>query len=370
MELFRVGRKASICFVLWFLFFTKLSAQDKFTDDLTVTANYHHGFMLPEYSNFLYLVDRDIQSVAINISKKTTGRNDFEQIYNYPEYGVSLFYSTLGNDEVHGREIALFPYFQVDIISNKKFSLYNQTGIGLGYVTRRFDLDENFLNIAVGSKMNIHFNLKFGMTYEVIKKIKINMGLSFDHLSNANLSEPNLGLNSVTGYTGISYMIGEPTERSKHELAPHKGGFRSEAIYSFGTKHSTALDNKLYFTSSFTYEWKWNALRTVNLGLGADLFYDTSAKADLEFGGSTDYRTRDNFKSGIHFSQEFIYNRLSLIIQEGVYLLLTDNISNHIMYNRGIFRYRTSEQFFVQISMKSHLNILDYPEFGLGWHFK
>jgi hypothetical protein len=78
------------------------------------------------------------------------------------------------------------------------------------------------------------------------------------------------------------------------------------------------------------------------------------------------HKTSHDFRSGVHISQELVYNRLSLILQEGVYLLLTDKVEKHVMYNRGIVRYRVSDDFFVHLAMKSHLHILDYPELGLG----
>jgi hypothetical protein len=347
-----------------------LTAQDKFSEDLHLAVNYHYGYLIPEYSNFLYLAEKPIQSVSINVSKKTTGKSDWEQIYNYPAYGVSLFYSSLGNDKVHGHEVTLFPYCHLNIVTAKKFNLYNNTGIGLSYVTRKFDLQDNYLNIAVGSNLNLHFNMKFGVSYQVFKKIQVHAGVSFDHFSNGNLSEPNLGLNYLTAFSGLDYLIGQSTERQRHELKPHTRNFYFEAVYSVGSKHPRALNDETYFTSSATFETKWRASRVFNLGFGADLFYDTSTEVEMTGTGKDNFTERDNFRTGIHLSQEFIYNRLSIIFQEGFYVFLTDQVNHKTMYNRGIVRFRATDHLFVQVAMKSHLHILDYPELGLGWKWQ
>lgn len=352
-----------------FLHFTCLTghSQSRFTDDLSVSFNYHYGFILPEYTNFLYLVEAPVQSSSFNISKKTTGKNAWERLYNYPEYGLSVFYSTLGNDEVHGREIALFPYFNLNIISGKRFDLYNETGIGLSYVTRKFDMDENYMNIAVGSHVNIHFQLKFGVNYKIPeKKLQLQTGVAFDHFSNSNTREPNLGLNYATVYTGVKYLLGEQSERQTDKNKPHVPGGHWELIYSAGAKHPRALGSKIYFTSSATLEYKWEAFPALHFGLGADLFYDTSTEAEMLTLEMNHHKKLYDFRSGIHLSQELVYNRLSLILQEGIYLLLSDEVEKHVMYNRGIIRYRVSDHFFVHLAMKSHLHILDYPEVGLG----
>lgn len=176
-------------FILLSLFTYTLSAQSKWTDDLEIRANYHYGFVLPEYQNFIYLVDAPIQSFELGIVKQATGKNDWQQLYHYPAYGVSLFYSTLGNKEVNGQELALYPYFILHLISKKRFSLDNQIGIGIGYTNKKFDLNNNYQNVAVGSNFNIHFNLKLGAKYQLLKHISLGTGLSFDHFSNGNLGK-------------------------------------------------------------------------------------------------------------------------------------------------------------------------------------
>ncbi len=354
-----------VCVIFLFLFF-KVNAQGKFTDDLRITAKYHYGYVIPEYQNFIYVVNDNIQSASLNISKKTTGKNDWEQLYNYPEYGLSLFYTSLGNDRVYGREIALYPYFNLDIVNYKRFGFYNQTGVGIGYVNKKFDLVENYQNVVVGSHLNIHFNTKLGIRYQLLDKFNFHAGLSFDHFSNGNSHEPNIGINSLTAYSGLSYLLGKKTEIVKHGLDALNRIHYCEWFYSIGGKHARALDSEFYFTSSVSGEFTWNMYRTFHIGAGADIFYDTSTESEMFAVKSGEYKKQDDFRSGIHISQSFVYNRLGLEFQEGIYLLLTDKVNHNVMYNRGILKYRISDRFTFRLAMKSHLYILDYPEIGIG----
>jgi hypothetical protein len=348
----------------------QISAQKKITDDLRVGANYHVGFMIPEYSNLTYLVNKPIQSISLTVSKKTTGKTDWEQIYKHPEFGLTFLYTTLGNKSVHGNEVVLYPYFTFNIISSKRFILNNQLGIGLGYVTRKFDPITNYMNVAVGSHLNLHFHLSLGLSYDITERIRLQTGLTFDHFSNANLSEPNLGLNWTTTRTGISYLLGQATKISRHELEPHSKNIYLETILSVGAKHPRSLNSEVYFASSFTMEGKWEVSRIVRLGLGADVFFDTGTKIEMLAAGNSDFEKRDQFKTGIHISQELIYNRFSIMLQEGIYVFLTDKGNKRSLYNRGVIRFKTSKRSFVQLALKSHLHILDYPELGLGWRWK
>ena len=352
------------------LFILSCNAQSKFTDNLRATLNYNYGYLIPEYSSLTYLVKKPVQSVSLNVSKKTLGKTDWEQIYKYPEYGFTLHYTTLGNKQVNGNEFALYPYFVYTIASGKRFALSNRMGIGLGYATRKYNPLDNYLNVAVGSHLNIHFNLGLGGSYKLSEKIKMQAGISFDHFSNANLSEPNLGLNWTTTHIGIAYLLGHTTEAIERELEPHLKKFYIETIVSAGAKHPRSLNSDIYFASSFTTEARLEVSRTARLGLGVDLFYDRGTETEMLAAGRNDFKNIDQFKTGIHASQELVYNRISIMLQEGVYIFLTDKGSKRIMYNRGVVRFKTSKRTFVQLALKSHLHILDHPEFGLGWLWK
>jgi hypothetical protein len=343
--------------------------QTHFFDNLFVTAIARKGFALPEYEYFLYTIDDYVQSVGLTVSRRTTGKNDWEQIYGFPEYGISLFYSTLGNDMVYGREIALYPFFKLHILSRNRFSFDSQIGLGLSYVTKKFDMEENYRNIAVGSHLNIHFNFGLDFNYLLMKKYRLYAGISFDHLSNGNLQEPNIGINSLTSYLGLGYLVGKSYQPPLHPLKPHWKDFDFEFVYYIGGKYTRAYQSIFYFTSSGTVELKYEPFRVLHVGIGADIFYDSSTEREMTVLQLGEYKENYDFRSGIHLSQEIVYNRMSLIIQEGIYLLLTDHVKHNTMYNRGIIRYYITDHIMVNISMKSHLHVLDYPELGFGYRF-
>ena len=346
----------------------QIQAQNKFSDNLKLQVNYHFGVALPEYEFLTYIIDDYVQSVDISLIKETIGKNYWQQIFKYPEYGVSLYYSTLGNNEILGKEIALTGFFRVNFISRSRFRFYNRTGAGFSYVSRKFDFDDNFLNVAVGSHFNMHFNFRLGVNFSLSEKIELNTGLSFDHFSNANISEPNLGLNNLSAYGGLSYRLGQKIEKKKHEIPDHIKKFNIETFLSIGAKHTRALTSKTFLTSSAAFEINWELLRTFRLGTGVDLFYDSSVKTQMEDDGQ-DYKSAYSFQSGIHLSQALVYNRCSIILQEGIYVFLLNHLNNKRMYNRLIFKYMITEYLSVRIAMKSHLHILDYPELGVGYKF-
>ncbi|MBI9069375.1 MAG: acyloxyacyl hydrolase [Salinivirgaceae bacterium] len=354
--------------VIYCFIFNNAYGQAKNKTDFSVMANYHYGVLLPEYQMVNYLANDYIRALDLSIYKKSTGKNFWEQLYNYPEYGFSLYYTTLGNNSIFGKEIALNYFFKLFIISKKRFQLYNRTGIGLSYVSEKYNSVENYMNVAIGSHANIHFNIRLGASYLITKKYKLNMGISFDHLSNANTSEPNLGLNSITTYTGICYYFGNPPKLVNNIIAKFKPENYFEVFANVGGKHTRALSSNYYPTFSTAFEYHRSVFPAIHFGTGIDLFYDGSIYEQFK-NIESDYKNSYGYQSGIHISQTFVYNRLKIELQEGIYILLPEKIANNKIYTKVILKYYITPKINVRLLMKSYLHILNYPEIGVGYKF-
>lgn len=352
-----------------FLFFTVSYSQTDQKNPWDFRADVHFGFVIPEYQHFNYLVDKPVQGIELCLHKASRGRNFWEQLYRYPEFGFSLFASSLGNNKVFGHEIALYPYIQIPLIRKEKFQFSTTFGFGAGYATRKFDLVNNYQNVSVGSHFNIHFNLKLSTHYDISSRFRVNAGLSFIHFSNANMAEPNLGVNLFTAHAGINYRIRERLPFIEHELKAHEPKHEFALIYALGGKHTRALQTDVYFTSSISTEYKYHFKRKFHFGAGIDLFYDSSTEIEMSANDLHNHKASDDFRTGIHLSQEVVFERFSFILQEGFYIGLVDEVNGKRMYNRGILRWKINPHWMMSISMKSHIHILDYPELGFGYYF-
>ncbi len=133
-------------------------------------------------------------------------------------------------------------------------------------------------------------------------------------------------------------------------------------------KHTRTFESFQYPAVSISFEAKRRTHYKFAIGIGADFFYDASTEPQMKRLNKP-YSSSNSFTSGIHISQEFIYDRVSFILQEGVYLGLTEKLNGYWMYNRAIARYKFSDHFFVNATMKTHLYILDFPEIGIGYYW-
>lgn len=353
-----------------FLSFLQYSFSQKMRySNLHLNADYHYGFLLPEYNLFNYLTNDAIRGVEINLTKDLKGDKLWERVYHYPSVGLSFYYGSLGNDSVFGRLSTVYPYIYFPLIQKNHFQLSYKLGVGPSYVTKKFDLETNYYNIAIASHFNIWFRSALDFKYQISNVFSVSTGTAFGHFSNANLAEPNLGLNFWTFYAGADVNISKQTEKNK-DIIP---GFKKKNEFAFivacGGKHTRRFAPKSYFAGSLSGEYRRILAYKGALGLGADVFYDASIPDEMKLAGISDVKNIYKVKTGFHTSQELIVGKLSLIIQEGFYVGFTDHLNHHKMYNRGIIRYKFSDHLFVNMAMKTNLWILDVAELGVGYYF-
>ena len=356
-------------FIIFGIIFTQnLTAQKTLFSDIRIKSDYYTGFLLPEYEFVNYFAIDNIKAFDIEIVKDFKGQKLWEQVYNYPSIGISFYHGTLGNNLVFGNVTALYPSISIPLFEKKKFLISSETGIGIAYASEIFNLENNYRNIAVASHFNIWFREALNLSYQINEKFSVSTGTAFGHFSNANLREPNLGLNFWTFYAGADALISRKTEKITKQIPEFIKKNEFALIIAAGGKHTRRFAERSYFAGSFSGEYRRILGFKGGLGTGLDIFYDASIPDEMKRAGKTNIKQIYKLKTGIHLSQELRVGKLSLIIQEGFYIGFKDYLNNRLMYNRGIVRYRISDRLFLNMAMKTNLWILDVMELGLGYN--
>ena len=124
--------------------------------------------------------------------------------------------------------------------------------------------------------------MRSGVNLWITKKVACIGGLSFDHCSNGNTFEPNLGLNTFAAFAGLNYNISSEKAREVPEI-PHLNKTWTQHIsLRFGGKRARALVDEYFNTFSATYCVSRNYKHWFHMGAGIDAFYDASHRDDIE----------------------------------------------------------------------------------------
>lgn len=358
--------------LLFFCEIIRSQSNNKFFDDINLEFNYHTGFLYAHHSSIAYLTQNYINGYDIKIGKSTNGEHLWEQLYRYPEIGIGFYNSNLGNSETFGNVNAIYSYINVPIVKNQKISFNYNFAIGIAYLPRCFNVINNYNNIAIGSKFNAYLSFDFDFKLKLINRLYLINGLGITHFSNGAIKKPNLGLNLLTYQAGLKYFLNYNRKELIHKKKPeivHKNEY--SIILSGGIKQISPPGGKMYSVSSISF----NAYRILNLkhkvGIGLDVFYDSSIDMTLKMNNNGTLKDNKNkyidlYSPGIHLSHDLVFNKVSFTTQLGYYLY---SKLDRDFYSRLGFNYKFSEKFLSNLTLKTHWGKADFIEFGIGYYF-
>lgn len=123
--------------------------------------------------------------------------NPASRFYNNPSSGISLAYSSLGNDSVFGREIDLVPFIDLNCSKQLKNSFHFKFGIGASYFTKHYSNITNPTNEPIGSAFTWAFEAFIYQNIITRNHWNFKIGGGFLHSSNGHTQLPNFGINSM-----------------------------------------------------------------------------------------------------------------------------------------------------------------------------
>ncbi len=328
----------------------------------------HYGNVLPFYHAIKYLVQDHASGIELRIGFPAYGKNYWEKIYRYPTVGAGYSCWNLGNTEVFGRAHALYSYFDASLFKiHDNFSLDYQISFGASYLKKTFDLNDNYLNRAIGAHVNVYFRIGIDAKIKITERTEFSLESGFSHFSNGKFKSPNYGLNALTGSVGIHYLFGNPDLPKKEpEIPLENHEITHTLIYCTGIKVYDNLLGTKYFISSLSYDLDWSLTLKRKLGLGADLFYDASIAEALAVDGVKNRNVANFFRFGIHGSHKVQYKKIILGIDLGYYLY-SKYTDLSLVYSRLALQYLISDHLLINVSLKSHLAKADYIEWGIGY---
>ncbi|MFH0895502.1 MAG: acyloxyacyl hydrolase [Bacteroidota bacterium] len=332
-----------------------------------VSPNLHYGFIIPHRSSMQHLITGHFTGYEICIGKSSSGASAWQAPYHYPDYGLSFLYTNLGNDEVLGKAIGLHPYVNFSLHQGKSSQLIFRFGTGLGWITKPFDVVNNYKNTAIGSHLNALISFRFEERFDITEKIKFSTALTYTHMSNGAFKVPNLGINIPSVSTGITYKFGNKKERitNKKPLSDSTK-LRFSFLVSGGVKEAYPEDGPKFPVLSSSLEISFPSGQKHFFGGGLDFFYDASIhekyKQKMLDPGADILLTR----VGVKGSYELVFSKLSFLFQVGIYALSQDK-TDGLIYDRLALRYKLNKNLLINLSLKTHLAKADFIELGLGY---
>ena len=349
---------------IWFL----SNAQDSriLNSNYFIEGRSHIGFIWPHHASIRYLQRGHVPAFEIKIGTSTYGLYDWAVNHNYPNIGFAFYHANLQWPDVLGNVNAVYGFMNKTLYRGDIVDISFDFQLGIAALSKHFDIEDNYYNIAIGSTYNAFFNLGFESNWKLTDKIYLINGISITHYSNGAAKKPNLGLNVPSINWGLRYIVNPVEIKSFHEKFIPASIFDASIIAAIGRKEISP-DDISFLTSSIVIDAGYYASATKRFAIGLDMFYDASIIKRMEKKGLANLSTKDNLRQGVHLSFEMIYGRVSFSIQMGRYIFVNWS-DNGNLYNRLVMKYRYNNYIF-NIGMKTHFGRADFLEWGVGYVF-
>jgi len=335
-------------------------------------VNYFGGYIALHNVEILHLIQEHPSGFIASWNKKTYGFKNWEQRYNYPDYGVSLAYQNFHNP-VLGENISVYAHYNFYFFNR---NLMFRIGQGLAHNSNPFHKETNFKNIAFGSTFMSSTYVMLNYKRErIINRFGLQAGFSLIHYSNANFKAPNNGTNTIALNLGITYNLTKEEPQYQNTLNKLQDKKFTEPIkYNIvlrgGVNESDIINSGQYpFYIVSAYADK-RINRKSALQFGTDVFFSNFLKEYIRFrgiafpedniSGDEDYK-----RVGVFLGHELFINKTSLITQLGYYVYYPFDFEGRLYVRAGLKRY-FGKRFFGALTLKSHGFRAEALEFGIG----
>ena len=334
--------------------------------------NYFKGNFALHNTDILHLIKGHPEGVILSWNKKTYGFNDWEQRYNYPDYGVSFAYQNLKND-VLGNSYSFYGHYNFYFL---KRNLMFRIGQGLALTTNPYDKKENFKNIAFGSEIMSSTYIMLNYKKErIFDRFGLQGGLSLIHHSNANVKAPNTSINSISLNLGVTYSLDESDIDFVTSLS-EKGNEKFTQSIKYNIAFRTGInESDVVGSGQFPfYILSGYADKRINqksaLQFGTDIYFSNFLKELIKYqsvafpennvSGEEDYK-----RVGVFAGHELFVNKTSLITQVGYYVYYPFDFEGKTYFRIGLKHY-FNKKWFGALTLKSHAAKAEAVEFGIG----
>ncbi len=341
--------------------------------DKSLTVRLHRGIVLPFHDRMVYLINDFSNGIEVNYGRRSFSDTSWERDFNYPELGIGFFYATLGNNEVYGSGMALFPYLNQFIYQSSRFSAEYKLSLGLGYVTKIYDQDTNPYNENISTHFNAYIGLGFMLNYRVLDHLSIEVHSALTHFSNGAARKPNWGINLLSTSIGAKYYFNTNTNPVIDKIqAPKSREHELLIVASAGRCQSSSYNSSKYLNLGINISYLRHLNSKKAIGIGFDQIYSESIPYSwISFWGDdsyTSFGTSDYLVSSVFVSYNVYLGKASAYVNMGAYVFSKVEPPQPVYPRIGV-RYKLIDRLVASLGIKASFFASEFLEFGLGYSF-
>lgn len=317
----------------------------------------HHGYM----SNI------ESHGIGIDINYIKRQSQFLEGNYSQLQVGHKIAFLGLGNTSLIGNAFAYIPNLNYRKKIGKVGHLFVHGGLGLAYLTQKFDPFGNKRNLAISSHVNAAFQGRMG--WQSPFGFMIFGGLT--HFSNGAFHAPNLGINTINlGFTQQIHF--PPSDKKKSYMGDTFMHNKNWFIYGFLASKEASLERQerfyIYGIGIDKILKRNKAHRFWHFGLDINMDGQHGSYNNKEQTTNFPVRIKDNLEFGLRLGNLWQMGRIEAYADVGCYIA-SPSVLKPAYYQKIGLNYFLNKDVFVRTDLVSHFFKADYFDLGIGYAF-
>lgn len=272
--------------------------------------------------------------------------------------GISLNYWNYDHAAL-GYGIGSFFFFEPFLDYGGRVKVSFKLGMGISYLSNPYNEETNAANLTYSTYFS--FPLFVGGTvYYMIKECTaLKFTVSFQHISNGGLKQPNLGINYPVLSVGVERALNSYQSPS---TPPGLQNYEKERRWEFGVgyaiKDVEGMDHKVGI-------WLLNLLYSHQVSRVNAIIGNWFSEHDNRVMAGNFI---DKWRSSLLVGNEFLLGRINFSQQLGIYVFRPLETSSLLLQYYSL-QYKISDTLFFGVGLKAHGQVADYLGLRLGVMF-
>ncbi len=345
-----------------------IAAQDAQKRFSVIGVNTQYNTILAHSKDIVDVSRSNPYAFGVEIGRIDTSEANYAHCNCYSEVGFGLNYTNFDFDEVLGSGLTFYFFYKPYLLLKSKWSVRLQSAMGITYLNQVYNEESNPSNLFFSSP--ISFRLTAGLIgqYAISEQWKTQIGLTYHHISNGGIKEPNKGMNYPGVDVGLTYSL-KPLKLRPKSIDYKQDRSLIKEIRIFGAVTTLPETPEFEEKRKPFYGLLFGVLKPVSNINGISFHFETwrdeaVAEEIKRVGGTQDFHFITALLGHNFLLGNFIFNQ-----QMGFYIYEPFDINPGKFYQRYEMLYGFTNGLQLGCSLKAHGHIAYHLDLRVGFAF-
>lgn len=335
---------------------------------LTTGFAFVYGWAIPHAKEVVNIRGINPKGYELNFNWLLYTREVWDDCHCYPKLGFHFSFYDFDLNDIFGYGYEGGINFNYFFGLQSKFNFMINGKAGISYLTKPYDEETHPANMSYSTHINYLLSAGAGARYEISDYLDTQFLVSFNHNSNAALTEPNGGIN----YPAVSLAFGYTFEPIKVLPRNHPDPYlnsenktRWDAGLFWGISAMPFPDPSQVPMFGINILRSWQVMRFGAVTAGAELELNGRARLRVQRGSIED---QSPWRGSIQGGWEFLMGKTIFSVQLGLYVFRPHKELDDVYQRYGLV-YRIFDNIYAGINFKSYRHYADHLDLKITYSF-